>query len=67
MREQNISGENIDSTMDRIDDILSVLISAYTKQLDALFAGSALDIETDITVLESMMKSQGLTDSDFDI
>ena len=67
MREQNISGENIDSTMDRIEDILSVLISAYTKQLDALFAGSALDIETDITVLESMMKSQGLTDSDFDI
>ena len=46
---------------------MDTTVSAYEKQLDALFANKALDIETDITVLESMMKNQGLSESDFDI
>jgi hypothetical protein len=32
------------------------------KQLDALFGDTALDISTDITVLENMMAREGLTD-----
>lgn len=60
-----IDGENISQTRARIKDILDTTITAYEKQLDALFANQALDIETDITVLESMLKKEGLSGSDF--
>jgi len=60
-------GENIGGTKARISDILDTTVSAYEKQLDALFANKSLDIETDIEVMRGMMKSQGLTDSDFNI
>jgi len=60
-----VSGENIGGTMQRIDEILDTTVEAYKKQLDALFANQALDIDTDITVLESMLKKEGLSGSDF--
>ena len=65
MAEQGVEGENITGTMDRIDAILDTTIQAYRKQLDALFMNQALDIETDITVLEGMLKREGLSGSDF--
>ncbi len=67
LRAQDTRGENITGSMERISEIMDTTVSAYEKQLDALFANKALDIETDITVLESMMKNQGLSESDFDI
>ncbi len=60
-----VEGENISQTKARIKDILDTTITAYEKQLDALFANQALDIETDITVLENMLKKEGLSGSDF--
>jgi 5-bromo-4-chloroindolyl phosphate hydrolysis protein len=65
MSSQNIEGQNISGTLGRIEDILDTTIDAYKKQLDALFANQALDIETDITVLESMLKREGLSGKDF--
>lgn len=65
MGSQGISGENISGTMSRIEDILDTTVQAYQKQLDALFANQALDIDTDITVLENMLKREGLSGSDF--
>ena len=65
MYSQGIDGENISGTLGRIDDILDTTILAYKKQLDSLFADQALDIETDITVLESMLKREGLSGKDF--
>ena len=56
-------GENVSATLDRIRDILDTTAAAYRKQYDALFANEALDIETDITVLESMLKREGLAGS----
>ena len=35
---------------------------AFEKQLDSLYGAEALDISTDITVLENMMAREGLTD-----
>jgi len=66
MDAQGISGENISGTMGRIEDVLDTLIVAYKKQLDALFAGKAMDIETDIQVMEGFLKREGLADGDFD-
>ncbi|SHI06000.1 5-bromo-4-chloroindolyl phosphate hydrolysis protein [Sporobacter termitidis DSM 10068] len=59
------AGENITGTMRRIEDILDTTLAGYKKQLDALFANQALDIETDIVVLENMLKREGLTGKDF--
>lgn len=61
----DVSGENITGTLARIEDILDTIVESYHKQYDALFANQALDIETDITVLESMLKKEGLTGKDF--
>jgi len=60
-----VSGTNISGTMEKIENILDTTLQAYRKQYDALFANQALDIETDITVLETMLKREGLTGSDF--
>lgn len=57
---QGVRGENIGSTLERIEGALDMLIETYTKQLDAMFASEALDIGTDIDVMEAMLKSQGL-------
>ena len=65
MYSQEIKGENISGTIDRIEAILDTTIIAYKKQLDSLFANQALDIETDITVLEGMLKREGLSGKDF--
>jgi hypothetical protein len=65
MGQAGIDGENINATKSRIKDILDTTITAYEKQLDALFANQALDIETDIVVLENMLKKEGLSGSDF--
>lgn len=56
-----ISGENIDSTMAKVSAMMKTIVRAFEKQLDALFGDSALDISTDITVLENMMAREGLT------
>ncbi len=61
------TGANISGTLQRIEDILDTTVEAYRKQYDALFANEALDIETDITVLESMLKREGLGGKDFNV
>ena len=58
-------GENIDGTLQRIDEALDKILDSYNRQYDALFQNQALDIETDIVVLEQMLKKEGLTGSDF--
>ena len=65
MYSQEIKGENISGTIGRTEAILDTTIAAYKKQLDSLFANQALDIETDIAVLEGMLKKEGLTGKDF--
>ena len=60
MDEAGVEGTNIDSTMGRIETMLDKISSAFDKQLDALFADEALDISTDITVLEQMLAREGL-------
>ena len=65
MGSQGISGENISGTMNRIEDMLDTAIRAYKKQLDSLFADQALDIETDIQVMNAMLAREGLAGSDF--
>lgn len=62
MSAQGVSGENIDTTMERIQNMMDTIVAAFDKQLDSLFGDEALDISTDITVLENMMAREGLTE-----
>ena len=57
-----VSGENIDATLARVEGMMRTIVSAFEKQLDSLYGAEALDISTDITVLETMMAREGLTD-----
>ncbi len=55
-----ISGENVDATITRVEGMMKTIVTAFEKQLDSLYGSEALDISTDITVLETMMAREGL-------
>ena len=57
-----MEGENITASKARISQMLDTMDMAFLKQLDALFGDTALDIDTDITVMEGMLAGEGLTD-----
>ena len=65
MGEAGVEGENIAGTKGRIDAMMDTIVSAFDKQMDALFADEALDIATDITVMENLLKQEGLSGSGF--
>ena len=55
-----ISGENIDATKKKVEQMMATISQAFDRQLDALFGDEALDISTDITVMEQMLQREGL-------
>ena len=64
MSSQGIEGENIGKSMQNINEMLDASIEAFKKRLDSLYANNALDIETDIDVMNQMLKRDGLLDAD---
>lgn len=62
MGSQGVSGDNISTTMRKVESTLDMTVDAFHKQLDTLFAGEALDVSRDITVMENLMKTEGLAD-----
>lgn len=61
MSATGVSGENIDTTLAKVEGMMRTIVAAFEKQLDSLYGADALDISTDITVLETMMAREGLT------
>ena len=61
MSAAGVSGENIDASLSKIEAMMHTVVRAFEKQLDSLYGSDALDISTDISVLESMMEREGLT------
>lgn len=55
-----VESANVEKTITSIDEMLDVAIEAYKKRLDSLFANQALDIETDIEVMNQMLSREGL-------
>lgn len=64
MGAQGVEGENIAGTMQRVEGMMGTIVKAFEKQLDILFGTDAMDISTDITVLEQMMQREGLSGSE---
>lgn len=55
-------GENAVETKKRIANSLSMVAEAFEKQADRMYKNEVMDIKTDITVLETMLRSEGLID-----
>ena len=64
MSATGVSGENIDTTLAKVEGMMRTIVAAFEKQLDSLYGTDALDISTDITVLETMMAREGLTEQE---
>ena len=64
MSGQGIEGENLSRSMNSIEEMLDTAVDAFKKQLDSLFEDQALDIETDISVMNRMLEREGLTGDD---
>ena len=63
MEERQVSGANAQATQAQIRSAMNVVLQAFDKQLDALYQDDMLDISTDIDVMETMLRQDGLIDS----
>jgi len=63
--QSGLEGENITGTKERIGTALDMTLNSYNKFFDSLFEEQALDIETDIKVLETLLRRDGLLERDF--
>jgi len=57
-----VSGENIDGTKARVEDTMGTLVKAFERQLDSLYGADAMDVSSDIKVLETLLAREGLTE-----
>lgn len=64
MDAQNIEGETISAAMQNIHTSLDTINAAFEKLLDGLFQRSAMDINAEISVMQSMLKQEGLAGED---
>lgn len=56
------TGESITKAMSSVQNSLDMICGAFDKQLDNLYKDQAMDMTTDVSVLETMMAGDGLTD-----
>ena len=66
MDEQQVKVENIDKSKHEIENVLDSLNDAFSKLLDDLYKDTAWDISSDVSVLNAMLKREGLKGNDFD-
>ncbi len=64
MDAQPIQGETIQTSKREIETALDTLNQAYEKLLDDVFADTALDVSSDISVLNTMLAQEGLVDDE---
>ena len=62
MDAQTVQGENILASKREIEETLDTLNRAYEKLLDELFENMALDVSSDISVLNTLLAQEGLTE-----
>ncbi len=55
------STQNIQGSMKSIENSMGMIADAFEKQLDRLYADDQLDINAEISALETMMAADGLT------
>ena len=63
MDERQVTGKNAQETRSQIREAMNTVLKAFDKQLDALYQDDMLDLSTDIDVMETMLRQEGLIDS----
>lgn len=66
LNSQPVQGENIKNAKNEIEKAIDSINNAFTKLLDDLFEEVAIDISTDISVLETLFTQEGLSKKDFE-
>lgn len=64
MDAQPVQGETIQKSKREIEATLDTLNQAYEKLLDSVFADTALDISSDISVLNTLLAQEGLAEDE---
>jgi hypothetical protein len=64
LTERGVTGRDSESTKERIENAMRVVLDAFNKQLETLYQNDMLDITTDIDVLEAMLKQDSLLGSE---
>ncbi len=62
LERQKAEGKNIATAMERIEEMLGRVETAFRKQLDNLYEAEAMDISAEIQVMQQMMAAEGLED-----
>ena len=62
MDERQVKGQNANEARAQIREAMDTVLKAFDKQLDALYQDELLDISTDIDVMETMLRQDGLID-----
>ena len=57
---QGVRGENAASIRAEVERNAASIATAFENQLDALYAAESMDLSADLTVLQNMLKGQGL-------
>ncbi len=65
MDKQPVQGDNIQASKREIEGTLDTLNLAFEKLLDELFSDTAMDVSSDISVLNTLLAQEGLTGDDF--
>lgn len=58
---QPVQGENITTAKKEIESTLDTINHAFETLLDSLYEDAAMDVSTDISVLQTMLAQEGLT------
>ena len=64
MDAQPVQGETIRASKQEIEETLDTLNLAFENLLDDLFADTAMDISSDISVLQTLLAQEGLTEDE---
>lgn len=56
-------GEHVTKALSDVKNNMSMIANAFEKQLDNLYRAEAMDVSSDIDVMEAMIAGDGLTDA----
>ena len=57
--ETGVEGENLRQAKERIEQTMDMIVEGFERQLDQLYSSDAMDVVTDIKVMEAMLNRDG--------
>ena len=62
---QDSPTQSVEVSLKEIDKTMDIINEAFLKLLDNMYEDKVIDISSDISVLKTMLKQEGLLDDDF--